>query len=306
MRIAACGREWPGSLLPLPLPSSQRRPWRRRTLLAVLAAALLVLLAALAPAVAAPAVEEAVGAAPCIPVRVGYIDQHRPPYWLGDGAQVPEPPGAGVDLMRDAVLGAGFGCPPSWVRLPAARLRLALANGEIDMAPLGEMANYPAGIALPRDKAGKIDLNRAMHNTLVVLVRAQDKLPAITEPMAYFKGKVLGAAQGLSYTPRLREAGLTIDDGGRDLERNIEKLRLGRVDGVVVAAVAPAHLKATLARYKGAIVQLPQPLISTRVWLAFNDGFYRAHREQVEALWTWLDVNRNRLGYVLEKYRKAQ
>jgi ABC-type amino acid transport substrate-binding protein len=240
----------------------------------------------------------------CIALRVGYIDQHRPPYFMGEGEQVPEPPGASVDLMRDAVQAAGFGCPPTLVRLPAARLRLALANGDIDMTPLGETATYPASIAVPRDKNGNVDLDRAMHNTLIVLVRAKDKLPASTQPMEYFKGKTLGAPQGLTSTPRLREAGLTIDDGGRDLDRNIEKLRLGRVDGVVVAAVLPAHLKLTLDRYKGAIVQLPLPLISTRVWLAFNDTYYRAHRPQVEALWTWLDVNRNRLGYTLEKYRK--
>ncbi|MET0322846.1 MAG: hypothetical protein ABW069_19160 [Duganella sp.] len=261
-------------------------------------AALLLLLAALGvlpPAMAADA---------CVPLRVGYLDQHRPPYWIGEGATVPEPPGAGVDLMHDAVVASGFGCEPAWVRLPAARLRLALANGDIDMSPLGEMATYPAGIALPRDKAGNIDLDRAMHNTLIVLVRAGDKLPPATQPMVYFKGKVLGAPQGLSTTPRLREAGLTIDDGGRDLERNIEKLRLGRVDGVIVSAVSPEHLKSTLERYRGAIVQLPQPLINTRVWLAFNDSYYRAHRSQVEALWTWLDVNRGRLGYVMQRYRK--
>ncbi|MBP1204258.1 hypothetical protein JOD97_002272 [Duganella sp. 1411] len=244
-------------------------------------------------------------ATPCIPVRVGYMDQHRPPYWMGEGAEVPDPPGAAVDLMRDAVLGAGFGCPPVWVRLPIARLRLALAAGDIDMSPLGELPSYPPEIALPRDKAGNIDLDRAMHNALIVLVRASDKLPASTQPMQHFKGKLLGVAQGQSYAGRLREAGLTIDDGARDLERNIEKLRLGRVDGVVVAAVAPAHLKAALARYHGAVVQLPQPLINTRVWLAFNDTYYRAHREHVEALWTWLDVNRGRLGYVMRKYRKA-
>lgn len=244
-------------------------------------------------------------ATPCIPVRVGYMDQHRPPYWMGEGAEVPDPPGAAVDLMRDAVLGAGFGCPPVWVRLPIARLRLALASGDIDMSPLGELPSYPPEIALPRDKAGHIDLDRAMHNALIVLVRASDKLPAATQPMQHFKGKLLGVAQGQSYAARLREAGLTIDDGARDLERNIEKLRLGRVDGVVVAAVSPAHLKAALARYKGAVVQLPQPLINTRVWLAFNDTYYRAHREHVEALWTWLDVNRSRLGYVMRKYRKA-
>jgi hypothetical protein len=253
----------------------------------------------------------AVAAAPlahsaeCVHVRVGYMDQHRPPYWLGDGEKVPDPPGASVDLIHDAVLGAGFGCEPTWVRLPVARLRVALAAGDIDMAPLGEQAYYPAEIALPRDKAGNIDLNRALHNRLVVLVRAGDKLPAGTNPMQYFKGKVLGAPQGNSFVARLREAGLTVDDGGRDLDRNIEKLKLGRVDGVVVAAVTPAHLKASLAKYRGAVVSLPQPLVQTRLWLAFNDKFYQAHREQVEALWTWLDTNRGRLGYVMQKYRKS-
>ncbi|WP_229210308.1 hypothetical protein [Duganella sp. CF517] len=273
-------------------PATGRKAGR---LAAARAGAAVLLAALLAPAAA--------GAA-CIPVRVGYMDQHRPPYWLGEGSDVPDPPGAAVDLMHDAVLGAGFGCAPVWVRLPIARLRVALASGDIDMSPLGELPSYPPGIALPRDKAGNIDLDRAMHNALIVLVRAGDKLPASTVPMQHFKGKLLGVAQGQSYAPRLREAGLTIDDGARDLERNLEKLRLGRVDGVVVAAVSPAHLKATLARYKGAVVQLPQPLINTRVWLAFNDNFYRAHPAQVEALWTWLDVNRHRLGYVMQKYRK--
>ena len=275
------------------VPATHRRPGR---LPACLWAATL-LATALTPTAA-------IATTTCIPVRVGYMDQHRPPYWLGEGAEVPDPAGAAVDLMHDAVLAAGFGCPPIWVRLPIARLRVALANGDIDMSPMGELPVYPPEIALPRDKSGNIDLDRAMHNALIVLVRAGDKLPASTQPMQHFKGKLLGVAQGQSYAARLRDAGLTIDDGARDLEHNLEKLRLGRIDGVVVAAVSPDHLKATLARYKGAVVQLPQPLINTRVWLAFNDTFYRAHPAQVEALWTWLDVNRHRLGYVMQKYRK--
>jgi hypothetical protein len=245
-----------------------------------------------------------VQAGTCIPVRVGYMDQNRPPYWLGEGDKVPDPPGAAVDLIRDAVVGAGFGCAPIWVRLPVARLKLALANGDIDLAPLGELSFYPAEIALPRDKAGNIDLERALHNKVLVLVRAGDKLPASTNPMQFFKGKILGIPQGNGYATRLREAGLTLDEGGRDLERNIEKLKLGRVDGVVVAAVAPKHLQQTLDKHKGTVVQLQQPLLNIRVWLAFNDNFYRAHTPQSEALWTWLDKNRSRLGYVMQKYRK--
>jgi hypothetical protein len=253
-------------------------------------------------AMAAPLLAHAGG---CIPLRFGYIDQHRPPYYMGDGDKVPEPPGATVDLMRDAAAGAGFGCPPILVRLPPARLRLALATGDIDMTTLGEQPSYPPEIALPRDKHGDIDRNRALGNVLIVLVRARDKVPAGVEPMQYFKGKVLGAAQGNGYTPRLREAGLTVDDGARDVERNIEKLKLRRIDGVVLSAVKPGDVEELLKRHHGDVVQLQQPLVNMRIWLAFNQGYYQAHREQVEAFWTWLDQNRSRLGYVMQKYKKT-
>lgn len=241
-------------------------------------------------------------AADCIPLRVGYMDQNRPPYWLGEGDKVPDPPGAAVDLIHDAVLGAGFGCTPVWVRLPVGRIKLALTKGDIDLAPLGEQAFYPAEIALPRDKAGNIDLERALHNQIFVLVRASERPPANLKPLDYFRGKTLGIAQGNSYAAQLRDAGYTLDEGARDLDRNIEKLKLGRVDGVVVAAVTPAHLKQALDKYRGEVVQLPQPLLNIRLWLAFNEHFYQAHPQQCEALWTWLDKNRNRLGYVMQKY----
>ncbi|MGV7209127.1 substrate-binding periplasmic protein [Oxalobacteraceae bacterium A2-2] len=242
-------------------------------------------------------------AAPCIPLKVGYMDQDRPPFWLGRGETVPEPPGAAVDLIREAVAGAGFGCPPTLVRLPVARLRLALQQGDIDMTTLGQMPSYPPGIALPRDKAGNIDNERAMQNVLIVLVRAADKIPAGINPQQYFKGKVLGAPQGATTNATLRGLGLTVDDGARDLERNLEKLRLGRIDGVVASTVKPEYLDGLLARYHGEVVRLPQPLVNVRVWLAFNQAYYRRHREQVEALWTWLDVNRGTLGHVMQKYR---
>jgi len=243
--------------------------------------------------------------AACIPLRFGYVDQHRPPYYMGEGPAVPEQPGATVDLVRDAVKSSGFGCEPQLVRLPPARLRMALINGDIDLTALGEMEAYPPEIALPRDKNGQVDVSRAQRNKLVVLVRAKDQIPASTVPMAYFKGKVLGAAQGNAYAARLREQGLTIDDGARDVARNIEKLKLHRVDGVIIGTVKPGHLEAMLKRYHGEIVQLPQPLVDTKLWLAFNRNFYQAHREQAEALWTWLDIHRGHLRSYSQKYQKA-
>lgn len=254
-------------------------------------------------ALQAPLAQSAAG---CVPLRVGYIDQHRPPYWLGEGEVVPEPAGASVDLIRAAVKGSGFNCPPTLVRLPAGRLKMALESGDIDMTPIGEQASYAAEIALPRDRDGNVDRNRAMPSTVVVLVRAKDRVPRDINPLEYCRGKMLGASQGSGYNRRLREMGLTIDDGARDLDRNLAKLKLGRVDAVVVSLVKPAHLEATLKRYGGSIVQLQQPLINTRLWMAFNASYYRAHPEQVEALWTWLDVNRLHMGDYVTKYRQTQ
>ncbi|WP_229255915.1 substrate-binding periplasmic protein [Duganella fentianensis] len=242
----------------------------------------------------------------CVAVRVGYIDQHRPPYWLGEGEVVPEPPGASVDLIRAAVQGSGFNCPPILIRLPAARLKMALEAGDIDMTPIGEQPSYSHEIALPRDRDGNVDRNRALRNTLVVLVRSKDKVPANTNPADYLRGKTIGASQGSGFNPRLREMGLNVDDGARDLDRNLAKLKLGRVDAVVTNLVKPGHLDATLKRYGGSIVQLQQPLINSRLWMAFNANYYRAHTEQVEALWTWLDTNRLHLGDYINKYRNTQ
>jgi len=242
----------------------------------------------------------------CVAVRVGYIDQHRPPYWLGEGEVVPEPAGASVDLIRAAVQGSGFNCPPILIRLPAARLKMALEAGDIDMTPIGEQPSYSPEIALPRDRDGNVDRNRAMPNTMVVLVRAKDHVPPNSNPQDYLRGKTVGASQGSPINARLREMGLAVDDGARDLDRNLAKLKLGRVDAVVTNLVKPGHLDATLKRYGGSIVQLQQPLINTRLWMAFNAGYYRAHPEQVEALWTWLDTNRLHLGDYVNKYRKTQ
>lgn len=240
----------------------------------------------------------------CIPLRFGYSDQARPPYYLGDGPNIPQPAGVLIDQMRAAVAAAGFGCPPQLVRLPPARLRYALTTGDIDVAPLSETAEYPPEIAIPRDRNGAADTRRAMGYELVVLVRAQDKIPADASPMAWFKGKTLGVPQGSVTALHLRKQGLTIDDGARDIGRNIEKLKLGRIDGVVVAAAKPGHLEALLKPYRGEIVRLPQSLLTTRAWLAFNQRYYAQHTEQAEALWTWLDVQRDRLDVLVQKYRQ--
>lgn len=242
--------------------------------------------------------------AACPPVRIGYMDQDRPPYWLGKGAEVPEPAGAAVDYLRLAAA-ATLACPVQLVRLPAHRLRIALQTGAVDLLPIEERAELPAEVVLPRDRTGAPDRNRAIRTSIIVLVRASDQLAADTVTPRYFQGRVMGVPYGAPYAETLRAAGIKVDEGGRDLESNIGKLKLKRVDGVALTVGSPGDMDPAIAeRYGNDVVRLRVPLFSGNIWLATNPAYYAAHREQVEALWTWTSTHQNELSNLLSKYSR--
>jgi hypothetical protein len=223
----------------------------------------------------------------CAPLRIAYSDQSHPPYWLGNGEQVPEPPGASVELLRK--FGASAGCPVTLKRLPIARITPALADGQVDFAPQGATAAAQSGIAFPRDKAGQLDLERSMPQLLVIFVRAADGPGRDAEPAPYFRDHVLANVLGSAYLPRMRRDGLRVDSGATNVTSNLEKLRLHRVDGVAVPMISAGDMDAFVAaRYGKAFVRLEQPLYSDHAWLAANAQYYAAHQVQVETMWTWL------------------
>lgn len=242
--------------------------------------------------------------AACPPVRIGYMDQDRPPYWLGKGAEVPEPAGVAVDYLR-AAAAATIPCQVQLVRLPAHRLRIALQTGAIDFLPIEERAELPPEVVLPRDRSGALDRNRAIRTSIIVLVRAADQLPADTFTPRYFQGRVMGVPYGAPYADALREAGIKVDEGGRDLESNVGKLKLKRVDGVALTVGAAGDMDQSVAeRYGSEVVRLRVPLFSGNIWLATNPAYYAVHREQVEALWNWMSTHQNELSNLLNKYSR--
>lgn len=227
------------------------------------------------------------GAAACEPIRIGYLDQERPPYWLGAGVEVPAKPGASAELVQR--FAASAGCEANLKRMPVMRIRPALAAGELDFAPMDANASNTAGIAFPLDKNHQLDIARALPLNIVVFVRSADQIPPTTAPAKYFRDRLLGITLGASYKLRMQNLGLNVDSGAVDIARNLEKLRLHRIDGFAVSVTFPGDMDAYVARnYKGAVVRLPQPIFADHVWLAASEGYYAAHPAQVEKMWTWL------------------
>lgn len=240
--------------------------------------------------------------AACGAFRFAYPDQHRPPYWLGNGAEVAHPPGATVELVRE--FAASAGCAVNFVRLPVMRLRSSVASGAADFTTVDISADGQAGLVLPRDALGKPDTKRAATLFVAAFVRARDGYSRSADPMQSLRGQRVGILHGSTYGPMLEQAGAVIDHGAITVPSNFEKLRLGRIDAFVVPLVTATDLDTFVAtRFKGEIIRLDKPLVKSFIWFATNQRFYNAHRNEVEAMWNWLGGDGNkRFNQLLRKY----
>lgn len=236
-------------------------------------------------------------------IRLGYSDQSAPPYYYGTGPDAASPPGASPELVQE--MAAAVGCTVTIRRLPPARLAIALEQGMIDASPLGQPHSLSDRLAHARDANGKLDDARGLQLHTVVFVRSADHLPRDTDPVQYFKRHRLGVPHGVSYAAMLRSQGIEVDDGAADMRRNIEKLKLGRIDGFAISLASPGDMDQEIAaNYGPGVVRLQRPIRSATIHLLMNQQFYATHREQAEAIWTWLGQRgRSRFAELLEKYR---
>jgi hypothetical protein len=239
-------------------------------------------------------------------VRVAYPDRDRAPYYMGNGPAIPSSPGAGAELLRQAVRATG--CTPELVRLPPARIKLALSNGSIDFALVDLRDNETPYSALPQTATGQPDVRRGMRLTAVVYVRAVDGLPATTNPRDYFRNRILASNQASSLGDQLRSDGYKVDDGAADANSNMEKLMFRRVDGFTIAVSNPDAVDPVVAaRYGANLVRLPQPLRTSTAWLSASNAYHQQHGERVEAVWSWWSENSvRRLGELVRQYTVAK
>lgn len=231
-----------------------------------------------------------VQAAPCTAVRVGYADRERVPYYMGNGAEVPAKPGVLVELFRDAF--RSVGCPVKLVRLPMARVRLALTSGAIDIAPAEMPVDQQTGYLIATTPSGEPDHRRALRTMAYVFVRSEDHLPADTDPARYFKTHTLAVNQGTNLALHLKATGLQVDDGSFSSWNNLDKLRLRRVDGFSMSLMTPSALDPYIVqRYGQQVTRLNKPLRVASMWLGANRNYYLRNREQVEAVWNWIGAH---------------
>ena len=242
--------------------------------------------------------------AECAPLRLGYVDQHRPPYFMGSGTAEATPAGAGVDMIREVAAIAG--CKVIAVRLPPARLLSALRAGTIDVMSLEAVESDKELYALPLDAAGKLDVGKTLRAHAVMFVRASDTALRNIDPAREFGQRWVGSNYASPLAAALRKYGFRVDDGARDTERNFEKLIHNRIDGYAVSVTALTDMDAWVAaKYGNAVVRLERPIQTNNIWLAVNKDYYARNPAQVTAMWDWVEEHgRQRFAKIVRKYEK--
>jgi hypothetical protein len=241
--------------------------------------------------------------AACAPMRLGYVDQHRPPYYMGSGSSEAAPAGASVDLIHEVAASAG--CKVISVRLPPARLRAALKAGTIDAMWMEARESDKAHYALPLDATGKLDTGKALQVHTVIFVRAGDSaLRNGAGPVRQFGQRWLGTNHAAPLVGPLRRLGFRVDDGALDAERNLEKLLRKRIDGYAISVAAPADMDGWVAaRFGNAITRLEQPVQTSNIWLAVSKDYRARNPAQVASMWHWVAENgRSRFARIIRKY----
>ncbi len=243
-------------------------------------------------------------AAECPSMRLGYVDHHRAPYFLGTGSDEARPAGAAVDLVREAASVAG--CKVTVVRLPQGRLRNALKTGAIDAMAMEAVDSDRDLYALPLDAAGNLDQGKALRVQMVVFVRAGDSALRNIDPAREFGQRWMGSNYAAPQVALLRKAGFKVDDGALDPERNLAKLMRKRIDGYAVSLASPGDLDKWVAdKFGNAIVRLERPLQTNHIWLAMSKDYYARNPAQVNAMWGWMaHQGRQRFAKLVRKYDK--
>jgi ABC-type amino acid transport substrate-binding protein len=242
----------------------------------------------------------------CAPLRLGYVNQHRPPFFIGSGSLEPAAPGATVELLREAAASAG--CKVITVRLPSLRLRPALDAGDIDALLMDADDSETQSLALPLDTSGHPDKTRGLPMFTMVFVRTSDRVPADTDPVQYFATRTIGVNNGATVAKRLRQDGFRVDDGALDSVRNLEKLVRGRIDGYASIMVGRADGDANVAALYGTQLQrLDKPLRTQHFWLAFTKRYQAANRTEVDTMWDWIGSRGHaRFVELIGKYNKPR
>ncbi len=231
-------------------------------------------------------------------LRLGYSDVETFPYQMGNSAEMVDPPGLAIELIRFAAEESGI--QVQFLRMPNRRVLFALKSGQIDGAFIFSHNEERAAFASYPLQNGKLDSNRRLARLAYYLYRMPNN------PVSWDGSKLsnvqlkIGANTGYSIVDDLLKMGVPVEEA-RNTEKNFEKLKLGRISAVAAQdeMADPYLLKIGMTQ----VEKLPKPLVAKDYYLIFGQDFYGKNSPTIEKLWDKIGEIRDRKSReILPKY----
>lgn len=225
-------------------------------------------------------------------VRMCTLDHPFPPHTMPDGS------GQAQELLRQAAKEEGIAIENTFA--PRLRCIAQLKAGEVDAllsAFLPERMEYGA---FPM--AGAVaDPSRAVSVVRFVIYRKKGgKVQWDGTAFTGLDQRPIGLQVGLAVSQRLRQTGVTVDEGAKTIEQNLQKLVAGRVQAVVALEGESQPLIDRV--YADRIEVLPRAFDSTPIYLHVHPAYYAENRAAFDKLWN--AVRRTRESAPFQQYLK--
>lgn len=215
-------------------------------------------------------------------VRLAYTDAPLPPYVLGQGETIAEPPGLFIQWARAALVKMGCLHVATEVRLPYNRILNSMEAGSIDMRVTGGYRPDITGIMVFPMEAGSPSRAMAVAEAGTMLYVVKDA------PAATWDGKTVGFT-GTSnaigtvrghYTEKLLQSMKWTVDSAPTWESNTKKLLLGRV----AAIVGPDSVVDALP--ERSLLKVLEPPVAVDLYFApVSHPFYEAYPRFTQRFW---------------------
>lgn len=234
----------------------------------------------------------AAGDAQALTLRLCTLDHPFPPHTMPDGS------GQAQVLLRQAAKEEGIVILNTFA--PRLRCISMLKGGEVDAVLAAFLPERMAYGVFPMAGTAP-DASRAV--SVVRFAVYQQKGGTVRWDGNAFTGldqRPFGIQIGMAVAQRLRQTGVTVDEGAKTIEQNLEKLVRGRVQAVVALE---GETQPLIARhFASRIEMLPKVFDTSPLYLHVHPAYYAGNRNAVEKLWN--SVRRTRESAAFQQYLK--
>ena len=216
-------------------------------------------------------------------LHVAYEDKTQFPYYMGNTQQVPEEPGAAVELVR--LLEERIpGLRVKFSRYPWKRCLAMLETGQVD-------GIFNASYNRERTRIGEYPMHDGQVDPTRRLTTISYHLYALPNADLGWNGEafedpdlVIAAPLGYSIVSDLENLGVSVVSVRRSLQ-GLELLNAGRINAVALQSVTADYLLANNPEQLDGIVRVDPPLKTKPYYLMLSRQFQAANPELSEKIW---------------------